>query len=489
VDTTVYWWTNIAVPDTGKTRVLASDTDIISFIAGSLHGERLPHINAMPGADISYPSQATRSFDFFIQPENDTKCTWEASAFENGLVFYERSTPPLSCKKMFCWGNHHAGRHWQEFLSDKGHGYYVELQAGIARSQLHDKKFPANSTYEWTQCFSGVKLSPEKLHAEDYHAACAYFGAALDERLSEDALHALDARLRAVADLPVREEQLVHTGSGFGALEILRMQQMKDGIVPGNLCFPRHTIGRAEYPWYHLLTEGVLPPEDEKEMLSSFMVSEKWLPLLEKSLARDGGSTWYSQLQYGIAVYEGSDFTDYAMARDNDAAENERRTLAAEAAWKQSLAEKPSFWAYRNLAVLEDQRGNKAAARDYYEQAIAQEGAFADYALAAEYMGFLKKLNIIARTAMYTIPPAIPLRYPFAVYEPDDFKPTRNAQIKNIILKIVGIYALSGIKVENIRALANIRIKNSIIPIITAFTIAPAPISFVFCSFKSTHLR
>ncbi|MBQ8351910.1 MAG: DUF5107 domain-containing protein [Clostridia bacterium] len=391
--TTIYWWTNIAVPDTGKTRVLASDDEIISFIGGRLHGERLPNINAMPGADISYPSQATRSFDFFIQPKDEAACTWEASAFENGLVFYERSTPPLSCKKMFCWGNHHAGKHWQEFLSDKGNGYYVELQAGIARSQLHDKLFPAESSYEWTQCFSGVKLSPERLYDEDYHAACAYFGKALDERMSADELSALNERLTALADLPVREGCLVHLGSGFGALEIMRMERMGDGRVPTNLCFPRHTIGRAEYPWYCLLTEGVLPREDEKEMLSSFMVSEKWLPLLEKSLANEGGRTWYSLMHYGIALYEGCDFTGYAFEKDNDEGEIARRTAAAEAAWLASLEQCPSFWVYRNLAVLESQRNHNEAAEGYYEKAIAMPGAFDDWALAAEYMGFLKRLG------------------------------------------------------------------------------------------------
>lgn len=398
VDSTIYWWTNIAVPDTGKTRVLASGEDIISFIGGGLYGERLPYINAMPGVDISYPSNATRSFDFFIQPQDETACTWEAAAYENGLTFYERSTAPLSYKKMFCWGNHHAGKHWQEYLSDKGHGYYVELQAGIARSQLHDKRFPANSSYEWTQCFGGLRLSPKALHGEDYYAACAAFGAALDARLDEASLHALDEKMKHYADLPVKEGDLVHTGSGFGALECMRMQMTGEAVPPANLCFPRHTIGRAEYPWYHLLTEGVLPPEDVKEAAPSFMVSEKWLPLLEKSLSLPGGRTWYSLMHYGVAVYEGSDFTDYAVVRDNDAAENARREKTAEEAWRASLAEQPSFWVYRNLAQLEERRGNTEAAGDYYEKAIAMEGAFADYALAAEYMGFLLHHKRFAET-------------------------------------------------------------------------------------------
>ena len=73
----------------------------------------------------------------------------------------------LYYKKLFVWGNTSSGRHWQEFLSDGvGTGYYAELQAGIAPSQLHEKKLPANSKYEWTQCFGGVRLEPQKLFGD-----------------------------------------------------------------------------------------------------------------------------------------------------------------------------------------------------------------------------------------------------------------------------------------------------------------------------------
>ena len=146
-DTSTYWWTNIAVPEDGNTRVLASCKNVISFFDGDMMYETLPNLKPMP-ADATYPSNANRSFDFFIQPDNDEMCTWEASAQGNGTVFYERSTPPLSYKKLYVWGVHRAGDHWQKFLSDGEGGYYAELQAGIAPSQLHDKIMPKNTTYE-----------------------------------------------------------------------------------------------------------------------------------------------------------------------------------------------------------------------------------------------------------------------------------------------------------------------------------------------------
>ena len=185
-DTTVYWWTNIAVPIDPNTRVLASNKNIIY--------EKLPYIDAMPGIDATYPKMASRAFDYFIQKNEDGESTWESAAYDDGLVFYERSTAPLYYKKLFCWGEHGAGRHWQEYLSDgKGTGYYAELQAGIAPSQLHDMIFPKNSKLEWTQCFGGIALEESKLFG-DYNAAIDYFGDALSGVLSAERINEMNEK-------------------------------------------------------------------------------------------------------------------------------------------------------------------------------------------------------------------------------------------------------------------------------------------------------
>ena len=197
-DTTTYWWTNIAVPDDGKTRILASCKNVISFLDGSMMFEKMPHLQVMSG-DTSYPSNAARSFDYFIQPDNMEMCTWEASAYSNGTVFYERSTPPLSYKKLYTWGTHRAGDYWQKFLSDGVGGYYAEIQAGIAPSQLHDKIMPKNTTYEWTQVFGGVKGERGEFFDEDYDKAKAYFDGVIDSRMSECDLKALDKKLEKYA--------------------------------------------------------------------------------------------------------------------------------------------------------------------------------------------------------------------------------------------------------------------------------------------------
>jgi hypothetical protein len=387
--TTAYWWSNVAVPDTGKTRVLCSGKQVFSFTNGVCDYERLPFLDAFVGKDLSYPSNATRSFDYFIQNEENKYSTWEAAAYEDGLVFFERSTAPLYYKKLFGWGNHHAGKHWQEYLSDgKGTGYYAELQAGIAPSQLSDKLFPAHSTFEWTQCFGGISCSKDHLFCEDFDKACDYFDSRLESVLSEKDIEALDKKLSHLADIEVQPNDICHYGSGFGALEIMRMQTDKDGTPPKTLLFPAESITEKETPWLALLKNGALPYDAPNTFPKSYQISEKWLPHIERSLKKDGGKHYLSLLHYGVAMYEKADHTVLCNQSYNEE-KDKWQIEQAQNAWLESASLTPNLLAYRNLAVLQKLLGNMDKAEEYYDLAISTENAYDDFALASEYLVFL----------------------------------------------------------------------------------------------------
>ena len=391
--TTMYWWTNIAVPDDGKTRVLASNKHVISFVDNACSFERLPYLKAFDGKDMSYPVNASRAFDFFIQKDEDGESTWEAAAYSDGTVFYERSTAPLYYKKLFCWGNHRAGDHWQEFLSEgEGTGYYAEIQAGIAPSQLHDKTMPGECEYEWTQCFGGMSLDKSVLFGEDYDAAVAYFDGKLDAVMSKCDIETLDERMTRLARLIPEAQNICHRGSGFGALEVLRMEKDNDGKAPKTMLFPTDTIGSAESIWLGLLTDGIIKEDDPKAIRESYMISTKWLDRIFASLKTDGGYNWHSLLHAGIAVYEYHNVGVTARISYSED-ENKRQTEKARELWLASVKEMENYWAYRNLAVLEAQAGNYDLTEKYYDLAIACDGAFDDFALASEYMCFLVKVK------------------------------------------------------------------------------------------------
>jgi len=389
--TTTYWWTNVAVPtDGGRTRVLASNKNVISFVDSVCMYETLPYIKAMPGIDVTYPTRAPRAFDYFIQKDEDGESTWEAAAYGDGLVFFERSTAPLYYKKLFTWGNHKGGNHWQEFLSDGiGTGYYAELQAGIAPSQLHDLIMPANSTIEWTQCFGGVKLDAAPLFDEDYNAAVEYCGEAINGRVSFEDITLLDEKMKRLAGIPVLEEDIIHFGSGFGAVEILRMEKDRDGKSPISMCFPMSAVGEAEKPWVKLIEEGRLPSADVTDIPLSYMTGEKWLPHITRSLKR---KSWNAYLHAGVAIYEHQRLDRLINSDEVYNETDDRKQIdSAREAWQRSLQAAENVWALRNLAVLEEREENIVLAEEYYERAYARPEFFKDYALVSEYMLFLKK--------------------------------------------------------------------------------------------------
>lgn len=387
--TTTYWWTNIAVENDGETRVLASHKDVISFVGGKCGYEKLPYIKAMPDCDATYPSNASRAFDYFIQCDDKNASTWEAACYKDGTVFYERSTAPLLYKKLFCWGTHSAGVHWQEFLSDgEGTGYYAEIQAGIAPSQLHDMPFEKNSTLEWTQCFGGVSLDKARLYDEDYDRAVEYFNKNIEERISESDINALDGKLAALARVPVKENDILHTGTGFGALEVMRMELDKDGVLPQGFCFPDSTVGEAEEPWRALLQTGRFPISRPDEVLMSYNVSKKWKSRIADA-AKDTDD-WFASYQLGVLLYEEHDVSVTARLSFDEEKENEAYR-AAFSAFEASAERGGGFYPYRNLAVLCSERGDGEGAEKYYDLAMEQKGATNDFEPANEYIGYLTR--------------------------------------------------------------------------------------------------
>jgi len=387
-DSTTYWWTNIAIPEDGKTRVLSS-SDMVVVVCDNLTYEKLPYLSVMEG-DLSYPSNASRAFDYFFQPPEGVKTTWEGGANKDGYVFYDRSTAPLLYHKMFCWGNHRGGDRWQEFLSRPGDGAYVEIQAGFARSQMHDKPFPAGQVLEWTQCYGGAKLDPETVHGVSLEEANNALGAYVDSVISEEELLRINEVFCANANMTVSPCQIVHAASGWGALELQREAAAQDKALPASMCFPKSSLGTQQYPWLALLENGILPEADPEEIPASWMISPEWKALVEESLDRPGGRTWYSLLHYGNMLFEHWDNAHTAPIAMHWP-EKDKYEALAEKAWLESIDLAPNAWAYRNLAVLEHLRGNEEQAEAYYDKVFTFAVSKKDPAFAAEYMAWLSK--------------------------------------------------------------------------------------------------
>lgn len=373
-DTSAYWWTNIAVPEAPDLRILApAQKAIYVDFSQKQHAfgyADLPDLPSLDGADATYPLNSNFANEFFFQPDF-SKMPWEAALDGQGSGLIEASTPFLKYRKLFLWGNHQGGRHWQEFLAP-GNQPYCEIQAGLAPTQLHGLLLPANADWQWTQVFGFIQADPALVHGSDWPAAWQAVEAALNTRLTSDQLAALDAAYREKADIPANE--ILSEGAGWGCLEIKRREKDRATFpVPASFVFPESTLGKEQLKWLELLAKGRLPEQDAGELPGDWLVQEEWYELLKQSLNEVENQGWYGWLHLGVMALERFD------------------EAGALAAWQSSIRFKPNAWAYRNLAVLAGRQNGPTAALVFYDLAWHMAAASPVLALTREYLAALVK--------------------------------------------------------------------------------------------------
>jgi len=373
----MYWWTNVAVNERPGVRVLspARQAIYIAFEPGgtSFGLADLPGLPSLQGVDGTYSLNSSFANEFFFQceepwfPSDQARqpgiMPWEAALDQDGAGFIETSTERLRYRKLFCWGTHAGGRHWQEFLAQPGEAY-LEIQAGLAPSQVHGLPMPPQTTWDWTQAFGYVEADPARVHGVDWTDAVKAVDDALRARLPQPELAAVEAACRARADIP--PQKILHSASGWGALEILRQGRAKGkASAPPGLLFPPDSLGHEQDKWISLLNEGALPEPAPEDAPGEWMVQTEWEALLDASPQH-----WFTLLHLGVMRFERLD------------------EAGAETAWQESIRLRPSAWAYRNLAILNLRRKNNEQARQYYELAwqLAQQSGRPPAALAVEYL-------------------------------------------------------------------------------------------------------
>jgi len=335
-----YWWTNIAVPLTRGTRVLAPTDYAISHDLSGIARLAFP---VFDGFDGSYPLNYPCAKSVFLRKPGSRK-PWSVCLDGQGRGLSHVSTATLFGRKFFTWGTGRGGKHWMDFLSENGKGDYLEIQGGVTPTQLQTCPLAAGASIEWTECISPLAMDSRAAHDPDYSAACRAAGKVVDQRVPGSALGEMDALLTAQATAPV--QTLLHRGAGWGWLHEKRTGRR---ISPG-LTFEARS-GDEERPWTELLSAaGTFSKETLNKPPCSFNVSAGWMEALEES-ARAHGPTWLHHFHLGAAQLERGDF---AKAREH---------------FKSSLALKDSAPAQRCLALLCQRDGDLDAARTAYGRA------------------------------------------------------------------------------------------------------------------------
>ena len=313
----MYWWTNIAVPETPDARVLCPAESAFYGFGGKLSVARLPVVS---GKDVTYTARVDHAGEFFFRIPPGQR-PWVAHLDGQGRGLVHASTRRLKGRKMFNWGVNTGGRHWQEFLAVPGNAY-LEIQAGLGRVQAESLPMPPHAQWTWTEAFGLLDADARRVHAEDWNQAWRAAESALDAQLPQSRLDDLDEQF---ATLTTRAGgEIVSRGSGWGALE----RRRQGTGFPEELIFDN--LGEEQMPWLSLLEHGELPPADEP---GSLMVQPEWRELLERALVAGRGDHWLAWWHLGNMRME---FHDRPGARE---------------AWEQSLKRRRTGWALRNLAV------------------------------------------------------------------------------------------------------------------------------------------
>ena len=347
--TPMYWWTNIAVRETPKARVFGSIDDVI-FVDQGFAGYgsgKLPYLPTVPDVDLSFPQNFPFANEYFFQNSKSMSSPWESILYEDGQVIYERSTAALRYKKMFCWGNHVGGRGWQEFLSDPSSlnfSPYLELQAGLAPTQLHGYQMPGNSMISFTQFFGNFEKSEnQQLLNAEWSAAQEKISDQIEKVVPIDLLESENLRFEKLATKTPFE--ILFHGSSWGALEQKRREKSGEKI-PAGLLFESAKSEQVE-DWIELLETGTYPSRDVTKVPASWMVQKEWISLLESSR-----QNWLSALHIGNYYFE--------VGKPESAIKE----------WNKSLELNSSPWALRNLAIAQRDAGNLFEALELYQEAV-----------------------------------------------------------------------------------------------------------------------
>ena len=315
----MYWWSNIAVPETKGTRIIvpASEAFLSFYNADHYKIDKIPIPDS--GIDVSYPSNIESSRDFFYKiPDSSRK--WIAAVNEDGQGLLQCSTKRLFGRKLFVWGMGQGGRHWNEWLSEKGSAY-IEIQAGLAHTQLEHIPMKARETWDWIEAYTGIDGKPEEFH-QSYDAAVASVDKLLEERLGEP------EKLYFPPDGSVISSERVAVGSDFGSLE----EAIRGERISKTLIFPR-VDSEETAAWRELLEKGRFPCPDVKIEPASYMSGEFWRDRLI------GIQNWYSYLELGV--------TEYALSVYGKGSVD-----AALGYFRKSYEATPNAWAMRNIAMI-----------------------------------------------------------------------------------------------------------------------------------------
>lgn len=207
----MYWWSNMATPEyKGGRVVVPADSAYNNSDGMGIKKSSIPFDN---GTDVSYPENIPNTIDYFYDiPQSEDK--FIANVDKDGYGLLQFSSSNLKGRKLFSWGHKKGSRHWQNMLTDKA-GDYVEIQAGLGKTQYECIPMPPKCVWTFSECYALADIPANKVNAP-YDKLVNAVKSQID---SLGGCSMLDENLTDFANnISLQKGEIVFKGSGFGYL-------------------------------------------------------------------------------------------------------------------------------------------------------------------------------------------------------------------------------------------------------------------------------
>lgn len=281
----MYWWSNMATPEFEGGRVIVPASDAYNNSDGI--GIKKSPIPIDGGIDVSYPQNIPDTIDYFYDIDlHEQKFIANVNADGYGLLQW--SSHNLKGRKLFSWGHRKGSKHWQKMLTDKA-GDYVEIQAGLGKTQYECLPMPPKTSWSFIECYALADIGKETVKGE-YKELVEAVKKQISEHGNSDAL---DKRLSQVEnDISLQKGKIIYKGSGMGSLGKLFC-----GGESEHLEF----IPDEECEYWNALADGKEPETD----IISFPYGENAQLLLENNANM---CDWRINYHLALISYDKRDF-------------------------------------------------------------------------------------------------------------------------------------------------------------------------------------
>ncbi len=280
----MYWWSNMATPEYDGGRVIVNADSAYNNCDGL--GVKKSTIPFDKGIDVSYPQNIPATIDYFYRvKENSNK--FIANVDKDGYGLLQFSSNNLKGRKLFSWGHLQGSDNWQSMLTDKA-GYYVEIQAGLGKTQYECIPMPPKTSWCFSECYTLADISGIDINSpyEDMINAVNKQINSIHSSVEMDELTEINEQ-----NISLQKGKVKYTGSGFGYLH-----NILTNTAPAHLEFSNQTDAEN----YTSLIEN-----KDMNYEISFAYGNEIEKLLDKNINKPN---WQISYQKSLMLYDRRDF-------------------------------------------------------------------------------------------------------------------------------------------------------------------------------------